>query len=56
MVKIFHVGTEIRTFSSIEKDKVAAPNQRLYVNRTEGFVGTSLKKDEYLLIALHSAI
>ena len=46
--KNFPRRTEIRTFSSIEKDKVAAPNQRLYVNRTEGFVGTSLKKDEYL--------
>lgn len=46
--KNFTRRTEIRTFGSIEKDKVAAPNQKIYVNRAEGFVGTSLKKDEYL--------
>ena len=41
--KNFPRRTEIRTFSSIENDKVAAPNQRLYVNRTEGFVGITKK-------------
>ncbi len=40
--------TEIRNFHDIEAAKVAAANQRLYVNRKEGFLGTSLRKDEFV--------
>ncbi|APQ18873.1 DNA gyrase/topoisomerase IV subunit A [Maribacter hydrothermalis] len=40
--------TEIRVFDDIEATKVAIRNTKLYVNREEGFVGTSLKKDEYI--------
>ncbi len=40
--------TEIRNFDNIEASKVVVPNQKLYVNRTEGFLGTGLKKEEYV--------
>ncbi len=40
--------TEIRNFETIVATKVAVANARLYVNRKEGFVGTSLKKDEFV--------
>ena len=40
--------TEIRTFDTIDATKVAVANTRFYVDRSEGFIGTSLKKDEYL--------
>lgn len=40
--------TELRNFDTIEAAKVAAANEKLYVNRAEGFAGTSLKKDEYV--------
>lgn len=40
--------TEIRIFDDIEATKVAMNNTKLYVNRAEGFVGTSLKKDEFV--------
>ena len=40
--------SEIRIFDDIEATKVVIRNTRLYVNREEGFVGTSLKKDEYV--------
>lgn len=40
--------TEIRPFDDIEATKVVIRNTKLYVNRAEGFVGTSLKKDEYV--------
>ncbi|WP_291090810.1 DNA gyrase/topoisomerase IV subunit A [Empedobacter sp. UBA7494] len=40
--------TEIRTFDTIDATKVAVANTRFYVDRNEGFIGTSLKKDEYL--------
>ena len=40
--------TEIRNFDTIEAAKVAEANQKLYINRTEGFVGTGLKKDEFV--------
>lgn len=39
---------EIRIFEDIVASKVAIKNTKLYVNRKEGFVGTSLKKDEYV--------
>ena len=40
--------TEIRNFDTIEATKVAEANQKLYVNRQEGFIGTGLKKDEFV--------
>ena len=40
--------TELRSFDNIEATKVALRNTKLYVNREEGFVGTGLKKDEYV--------
>lgn len=40
--------TELRNFDTIEAVMVAAANQKLYVNRKEGFAGTSLKKDEFI--------
>lgn len=40
--------TELRSFDTIEAVAVAATNQKLYVNRAEGFAGTALKKDEYV--------
>ena len=39
---------EIRLFEDIEATKVVIRNTKLYVNRKEGFVGTSLKRDEYV--------
>ncbi len=40
--------TEIKNFDSITATVVAANNQKLYVNRTDGFIGYSLKKDEFV--------
>ncbi len=40
--------SEIRIFDDIEATKVVMRNTKLYVNREEGFVGTSLKRDEYV--------
>jgi len=40
--------TEIKTFEDIEATKVVMRNEKLYVNRAEGFVGLSLKKDEFV--------
>ncbi len=40
--------TEIRSFETIEAAKVVVANEKLYINREEGFVGTSLKKDEFV--------
>lgn len=40
--------TEIRTFDTIEATVVAANNAKLYVNRSDGFVGYGLKKDEFV--------
>ena len=40
--------TEIKTFDNIIAAKVVAKNQKLYVNREEGFIGTSMRKDEFL--------
>lgn len=40
--------TEIRSFDTIEVTKVVEANQKLYFNKAEGFVGTGLKKDEFL--------
>ena len=41
--------TEIKQFEVIEAKQVAIANTRLYINREEGFIGTGLKKDEFLL-------
>lgn len=41
-------ATEIRVFDNIEANKVAIANAKLYVNRKEGFIGTGLKKDEFV--------
>ena len=40
--------SEIRTFDDVDATKVVIRNTKLYVNREEGFVGTSLRKDEYV--------
>ncbi|WP_222984103.1 DNA gyrase/topoisomerase IV subunit A [Flagellimonas meishanensis] len=40
--------SEIRIFDDIEATKVVIRNTKLYVNREEGFIGTSLRKDEYV--------
>jgi topoisomerase-4 subunit A len=40
--------TEIRLFDTIEASKVVMQNAKLYVNREEGFIGTGLKKDEFV--------
>ncbi len=40
--------TEIRNFDTIVAAKVVEANQKLYINRAEGFIGTSLKKDEFV--------
>jgi topoisomerase-4 subunit A len=40
--------TEIKTFDTIQVQQVAMANTKIYVNRAEGFVGTSLKKDEFI--------
>jgi topoisomerase IV subunit A len=40
--------TEIRSFENIEATRVAVANEKLYVNRSEGFAGTSMKKDEFV--------
>ena len=40
--------TEIRIFDDIEATKVVIRNTKLYMNREEGFIGTSLRKDEYV--------
>ncbi|HLN20507.1 MAG TPA: DNA gyrase/topoisomerase IV subunit A [Bacteroidales bacterium] len=40
--------TEIRSFDTIEATKVVANNAKLYANFNEGFIGTGLKKDEFI--------
>jgi Type IIA topoisomerase (DNA gyrase/topo II, topoisomerase IV), A subunit len=40
--------SEIKIFDDIEATKVVIRNTKLYVNREEGFIGTSLKRDEYV--------
>lgn len=40
--------TEIRSFDTIEATKVIEANEKLYINRADGFIGTSLKKDEFV--------
>ncbi len=40
--------TELRNFASIEATKVVVANQKLYMNASDGFIGTGLKKDQYV--------
>jgi topoisomerase-4 subunit A len=40
--------TEIRSFDNIQISQVAVANQKLYINRKEGFIGYGLKKDEFI--------
>jgi topoisomerase-4 subunit A len=40
--------TEIRSFENIEASKVVVKNEKLYVDRKEGFIGTSLRKEEFV--------
>ncbi len=40
--------TELRNFENIEAAKVVIANEKLYINREEGFIGTGLKKDEFV--------
>jgi len=40
--------TEIRVFENIDASKVAANNVRFYIDRKEGFIGTSMRRDEFL--------
>lgn len=40
--------TEIRSFENIEASKVVVKNEKLYINRKDGFIGTALKKDEFV--------
>ncbi|HIG32326.1 MAG TPA: DNA gyrase/topoisomerase IV subunit A [Flavobacteriales bacterium] len=40
--------TEIKTFESIDATKVVVASKKLYVNREEGFIGTAMRKDEFV--------
>tara|TARA_B110000003_G_scaffold183363_1_gene182363 strand:- start:403 stop:2997 length:2595 start_codon:yes stop_codon:yes gene_type:complete len=40
--------TEITTFDDVDAKKVVVRNQKLYINRDEGFIGTGLRKDEFV--------
>ena len=40
--------TEIKNFETIEAVKVAEANEKLYINRADGFIGTALKRDEFV--------
>ena len=40
--------TEIKIFESIDATKVVVANKKLYINRQEGFIGTNLRKDEFI--------
>lgn len=40
--------TELRSFETIVASKVVVANQKLYINRAEGFIGTTLRKDEFI--------
>ena len=44
--------TEIRIFDDVDAKKVVVRNQKLYVNREEGFIGTGMRKDEYICLSL----
>ncbi len=40
--------TEIKSFENIEATRVVQTNEKLYINRLDGFIGTALKRDEYI--------
>jgi topoisomerase IV subunit A len=40
--------TDLRSFENIQATKVVVKNEKLYINREEGFIGTSLRKDEFV--------
>ena len=40
--------TEIKTFESIDATKVVVANKKLYINKEEGFIGTAMRKDEFV--------
>ena len=44
----FPRNTQIRNFDTIVASKVVEANEKLYINREEGFIGTNLKKDEFV--------
>mgnify|MGYP002240409481 CR=1 FL=1 len=46
--KAFPRRTELRNFDTIDSTKVVEANEKLYINREEGFIGTGLKKDEFI--------
>ena len=46
--KNFPRRTELRNFDTIDATKVVEANEKLYINREEGFIGTALKKDEFV--------
>lgn len=46
--KSFPRRTELRNFDNIDSAKVVEANEKLYINREEGFIGTTLKKDEFI--------
>lgn len=46
--KAYPRRTEIRNFDTIEATKVVEANEKLYINRQEGFLGMGLKKDEFI--------
>ncbi len=46
--KAYPRRTEIRSFDTIKGAKVIEANEKLYINREEGFIGTALKKDEFV--------
>ena len=48
MDKQYPRRTELRNFDTIEAAKVVEANEKLYINREEGFIGTTLKKDEFI--------
>ena len=45
---LFPRRTEVRNFANINIKTVVEANEKLYINRADGFIGTALKKDEYL--------
>ncbi len=46
--KLYPRKTEVRNFVNINMKAVVEANEKLYINRADGFIGTSLKKDEFL--------
>ena len=40
--------TEIRVFDDVDVKKVVVRNSKLYINRSEGFIGTTLRKEEFV--------